>query len=66
MVNGASEEGFTITALPAASAAAVFTENDQHGKLKGITQAMTPNGSRTAISTVFSVPGSQPAGMISS
>ena len=64
-VSGLSVDGFTITALPARRAGATFWSKRSHGKLKGMTAAMTPRGSRRVMRMWCSWPASMPAGMVS-
>ncbi|CAB4959267.1 unannotated protein [freshwater metagenome] len=45
MVSGVSSEGFTMMALPAASAAAACQPNSRTGKLNGTIDTTVPSGS---------------------
>ena len=49
--------GFTITALPAASAGPIFHASMSNGKFQGRIQPTTPNGSRTIIASASSLAG---------
>ncbi len=44
-MSGVSSDGFTTTALPAATAVAAWTNGIANGKFQGATTATTPHGS---------------------
>lgn len=55
--SGVDDGALTIAALPMMSAGAIFWKVSSIGKLKGITQAITPSGSRLVNTMSPSIPG---------